>query len=89
VKPTCQASAGVGQVGHEGAVTTFSTLIKGCLADEVPEIAALGRTLQRCQAEILNHHRTGASNGPTEAMTILSQVWRVLDVTGSSSWPCR
>ena len=40
--------------------------IAGCLADEVPEIRSLGNTLKRWPSEILNHHRTGASNGPTE-----------------------
>lgn len=41
-----------------------------CLADEVPEIQALGRTLSKWRTEILNHHRTGASNGPTEGMNL-------------------
>jgi hypothetical protein len=32
---------------------------------------ALGRTLARWRTEILNHHRTGASNGPTEGLNLL------------------
>ena len=38
--------------------------IVGCKGDEVAEIRSLGDTLERWQTEILNHHRTGASNGP-------------------------
>ena len=44
----------------------LDSTIEGCLADEVPEIVTMGRTLSRWREEILNHHRTGASNGPTE-----------------------
>jgi transposase len=40
--------------------------IAACEADEVPEIRTLAQTLSRWHEEILNHHRTGASNGPTE-----------------------
>jgi transposase len=45
--------------------------IAGCREDSVPEIQALGRTLARWRAEILNHHATGASNGPTEGLNLL------------------
>ena len=44
--------------------------IAGCLDDEVAEVRSLGNTLKRWRAEILAHHRTGASNGPTEAMNL-------------------
>jgi hypothetical protein len=44
--------------------------IAGCLADEVPEIRSLGNTLKAWRPEILNHHRTGASNGPTEGLNL-------------------
>jgi transposase len=44
--------------------------IVGCLADEVEEIRSLGKTLKRWRTEILNHHRTGASNGPTEGLNL-------------------
>ena len=45
--------------------------IEGCRLDPVTEIQALGRTLARWRTEITNHHHTGASNGPTEALNLL------------------
>jgi transposase len=45
--------------------------ITGCLSDGVDEIRALGKTLQRWRTEILAHHRSGASNGPTEGLNLL------------------
>ena len=45
--------------------------IEGCRADAVGEVRALGRTLARWRLEILNRHRTGASNGPTEGLNLL------------------
>ena len=53
------------------AAVLLDRVIAGCLADEVPEIVSLGRTLKRWRAQILAHHATGASNGPTEAMNLL------------------
>jgi len=44
--------------------------IVGCKRDEVEEIRSLGDTLERWRTEILNHHRTGASNGPTEGLNL-------------------
>jgi len=44
--------------------------IAGCLADPVPEVRALGRTLKSWRREILAHHSTGASNGPTEGLNL-------------------
>ena len=44
--------------------------IAGCLADPVPEVRALGRTLRSWRREILAHHSTGASNGPTEGLNL-------------------
>jgi transposase len=52
------------------ATVLLGRAIRACLADDVPEIQALGRTLQKWWTEILNHHRTGASNGPTEGMNL-------------------
>ena len=52
------------------ARTLLKKAIVGCKSDEVPEIRSLGDTLERWQSEILNHHRTGASNGPTEGMNL-------------------
>jgi transposase len=45
--------------------------ILGCAADQVAEVRSLGRTLARWRGEILNRHRTGASNGPTEGLNLL------------------
>jgi transposase len=44
------------------AEVLLNKAIIGCLDDEVPEIVSLGHTLARWREEILNHHRTGASN---------------------------
>ena len=44
--------------------------IRSCITDPVPEINSLGRTLLKWRTEILNHHRTGASNGPTEGLNL-------------------
>lgn len=41
-----------------------------CAEAEVPELATLLKTLRRWRNEILAHHRTGASNGPTEAINL-------------------
>lgn len=45
--------------------------IEACRIDAVTEIRSLGRTLARWRSEILAHHTTGASNGPTEALNLL------------------
>jgi transposase len=52
------------------AATLLNKAIAGCLDDEVEEIRSLGDTLRRWRAEILNHHHTGASNGPTEGLNL-------------------
>jgi len=54
------------------AAVLLERFIAGCLANEVPEIVPLGRTLKTWRTEILAHHATGASNGPTEAMILFS-----------------
>ena len=38
--------------------------------DDVAEIQSLGRTLAAWRTEILAHHDTGASNGPTEGLNL-------------------
>ena len=78
--------------------------ILGCLEDKVPEIQSLGRTLKRWRSEILNHHITGASNGPTEGLNLCVKKvkrcghgfksfenyrLRVLLHTGGVTWPKR
>ena len=47
--------------------------IAACRSDEVAEIRTMGHTLSRWRDEILNHHRTGASNGPTEGMNFCAK----------------
>jgi len=55
----------------EEAALLLDRVIAGCLSDEVVEIVSLGNTLRRWRTQILAHHATGASNGPTEAMNLL------------------
>jgi transposase len=50
------------------AATLLDKTIAGCQADEVDEIRSLGATLANWRDEILAHHDTGASNGPTEGL---------------------
>ncbi len=86
------------------AATLLDKTIAGCLADEVPEIVSLGRTLRSWRAEILAHHLTGASNGPTEGLNLCVKKvkrcghgfrsfehyrLRVLLHAGGVTWPTR
>ena len=86
------------------AAVLLDKAIRGCLQDEVAEIVSLGRTLANWRTEILEHHRTGASNGPTEALNLcVKRVkrcgqgfrqfehyrLRVLLHAGGVSWPSR
>jgi transposase len=52
------------------AALLLDKAIAGCSQDDVEEIRALGRTLAAWRTEILEHHRTGASNGPTEGLNL-------------------
>ena len=52
------------------AATLLDKAIVGCADDEVPEIRSLGTTLESWRSEILAHHDTGASNGPTEGLNL-------------------
>lgn len=45
--------------------------IAACAADDVPEIVSLGKTLASWRNEIVAHHRSGASNGPTEGLNLI------------------
>ena len=56
---------------RETAELLLDKTIEGCRQDAVPEIRSLGRTLGRWRTEILAHHATGASNGPTEGLNLL------------------
>jgi hypothetical protein len=53
------------------AALLIDKAIAGCAQDQVEEIRALGRTLAAWHTEILEHHRAGASNGPTEGLNLL------------------
>jgi transposase len=52
------------------AATLLDKTITGCAADDVDEIRSLGKTLRSWRTEILAHHNTGASNGPTEGLNL-------------------
>ena len=54
------------------AAMLLDKTIAGCLTDQVAEIRSLGNTLKRWRTEILAHHDTGASNGPSEGLIIWS-----------------
>lgn len=54
------------------AAELLDDAIAWCTAAESgPELRRLAKMLRRWRAEILAHHRTGASNGPTEAANLL------------------
>ena len=86
------------------AATLLDKTIAGCRADGVAEIRSLGGTLARWRTEILAHHDTGASNGPTEGLNLLVKEvkrcgrgfenfehyrLRVLLRAGKPTWPNR
>jgi len=52
------------------AATLLDKAIAGCADDEVAEIRSLGKTFASWRPEILAHHDTGASNGPTEGLNL-------------------
>jgi transposase len=52
------------------AAVLIDKAIAGCAADDVEEIRSLGRTLAAWRTEILEHHHSGASNGPTEGLNL-------------------
>lgn len=49
----------------------FDAFIRECTDSAVPELHRLARTALRWRTEILAHHSTGASNGPTEAVNLV------------------
>ena len=86
------------------ATTLLDKAIAGCRDDVVEEIRSLGNTLASWRSEILAHHATGASNGPTEGLNLCVKRikrcghgfkrfehyrLRVLLHAGGVSWPCR
>ncbi len=54
----------------KAAAVLLDKAIAGCSGDVVEEIRALGNTLAAWRTEILAHHATGASNGPTEGLNL-------------------
>ena len=52
------------------AAILLDKVIAGCAEDEVEEIRSLGTTLESWRTEILAHHESGASNGPTEGLNL-------------------
>jgi len=86
------------------AALLIDKTIAGCADDEVPEIRSLGKTLTSWRTEILAHHDTGASNGPTEGLNLCVKKvkrcghgfrsfenyrLRVLLHAGGVTWPSR
>ena len=86
------------------AAALLDKTIAGCRADQVAEIRSLGDTLARWRTEILAHHDTAASNGPTEGLNLLVKEvkrcgrgfenfehyrLRVLLRAGKPTWPNR
>ncbi len=86
------------------AAVLIDKAIAGYAADDVPEIRSLGKTLASWRAEILAHHSTGASNGPTEGLNLMVKKvkrcghgfrsfenyrLRVLLYAGGVTWPTR
>jgi transposase len=86
------------------AAVLVDKAIAGCADDDVEEINSLGRTLASWRSEILEHHATGASNGPTEGLNLCVKKvkrcghgfrsfdhyrLRVLLHAGGVTWPTR
>ena len=88
----------------DDAAVLIDKAITGCAQDDVEEIRSLGRTLASWRTEILEHHHTGASNGPTEGLNLCVKKvkrcghgfrtfhhyrLRVLLHAGGVTWPTR
>jgi len=86
------------------AALLLDKTIAACTGDEVEEIRTLGHTLASWRGEVLAHHATGASNGPTEGLNLLVKKvkrcghgfkrfehyrLRVLLHAGGVTWPTR
>ena len=53
------------------AARLFDDFLAECRTSRVPELHRLAKTMTKWRTEILAHHTTGASNGPTEAINLL------------------
>ena len=58
------------------AVRCLDAFLAECRDSTVPELHRLAKTISRWRKEILAHHTTNASNGPTEAVIIRSHLRR-------------
>jgi transposase len=56
---------------HREATRLLDTFLTECRSSRVPELHRLARTMAKWRTEILAHHTTSASNGPTEAVNLL------------------
>ena len=103
------ARQGVGarRLSHRGSgrgSVLLDKAIAGCAADDVEEIRSLGSTLASWRTEVLAHHATSASNGPTVGLNLcVKRVkrcgagfkrfehyrLRVLLHAGGVTWPAR
>ena len=96
----------LGHTGGDEALRFIASIIEHSARkmDVVAEIRSLGDTLTRWRTEILAHHQTGASNGPTEGLNLLVKEvkrcgrgfenfehyrLRVLLRAGKPAWPNR
>ena len=88
----------------KAAALLLDKAIAGCSGDLVEEIRSPGNTLASWRTEILAHHTTGASNGPTEGLNLCvkrvkrcghgfkrfeNYRLRVLLHAGGVTWPSR
>ena len=60
---------GTGEV--EQASMLLDNVIAACGEERIPEMRRMGRTLTSWRTEILAHHTTEASNGPTEGLNLI------------------
>jgi len=50
----------------------FDAFVREAKSSSAPELHRLAKTMSKWRTEVLAHHRSGASNGPTEAVIIRS-----------------
>ena len=53
------------------AARRLDAFVAECRESAVPELHRLAKTVSRWRQEILAHHTTGTSNGPTEAVNLV------------------
>jgi transposase len=68
------------------AVRHLDAFLAECRDSTVPELHRLAKTISRWRKQILAHHTTNASNGPTEAMNLLIKAVKRVSVN-RPSWP--